>query len=128
MDVAHEERAAGDSKYSLYKLIRLNFDLVTGFSLVPLQMFSMFGILVSIAAVVTYVVVMANRLVIAGWRDGVGTLWDRDILAFLLIGVMLFGLGLVGEYVGRIYQQVRERPRYMIRAVLERDPGAERSI
>jgi undecaprenyl-phosphate 4-deoxy-4-formamido-L-arabinose transferase len=125
--VAHEERAAGDSKYSLYRLIRLNFDLVTGFSLVPLQMFSMFGILVSIAAVVTYVVVMANRLVMAGWRDGVATLWDRDILAFFLIGVMLFGLGLVGEYVGRIYQQVRERPRYMIRAVLERDPGGERS-
>jgi undecaprenyl-phosphate 4-deoxy-4-formamido-L-arabinose transferase len=127
VEVAHEERAAGDSKYSLYKLIRLNFDLVTGFSLVPLQMFSMFGILVSIAAVVTYVVVMANRLVLAGWRDGFATLWDRDILAFFLIGVMLFGLGLVGEYVGRIYQQVRERPRYMIRAVLERDPGpAER--
>ena len=123
IEVAHEERAAGDSKYSLYKLIRLNFDLVTGFSLVPLQMFSMFGILVSIAAVVTYVVVMANRLVLAGWRDGFATLWDRDILAFFLIGVMLFGLGLVGEYVGRIYQQVRERPRYMIRAVLERDPG-----
>jgi undecaprenyl-phosphate 4-deoxy-4-formamido-L-arabinose transferase len=123
VEVAHEERAAGDSKYSLYKLIRLNFDLVTGFSLVPLQMFSMFGIVVSIAAVVTYIIVMANRLVLAGWRDGFATLWDRDILAFFLIGVMLFGLGLVGEYVGRIYQQVRERPRYMIRAVLERDPG-----
>jgi len=128
VEVAHEERAAGDSKYSLYKLIRLNFDLVTGFSLVPLQMFSMFGILVSIAAVVTYVIVMANRLVLAGWRDGFATLWDRDILAFFLIGVMLFGLGLVGEYVGRIYQQVRERPRYMIRAVLEGDPGADEPV
>jgi undecaprenyl-phosphate 4-deoxy-4-formamido-L-arabinose transferase len=127
VEVAHEERAAGDSKYSLYKLIRLNFDLVTGFSLVPLQMFSMFGIVVSITAVVTYIIVMANRLVLAGWRDGIATLWDRDILAFFLIGVMLFGLGLVGEYVGRIYQQVRERPRYMIRAVLERDPGDDGS-
>ena len=126
VEVAHEERAAGDSKYSLYKLIRLNFDLVTGFSLVPLQIFSMFGIVVSITAVVTYVIVMIDRLVIAGWRDGLATLWDRDILAFFLIGVMLFGLGLVGEYVGRIYQQVRERPRYMIRAVLEREPDAER--
>jgi undecaprenyl-phosphate 4-deoxy-4-formamido-L-arabinose transferase len=125
IEVAHEERAAGDSKYSLYKLIRLNFDLVTGFSLVPLQIFSMFGMLVSLAAVVTYIIVMADRLVLAGWRDGFATLWDRDILAFFLIGVMLFGLGLVGEYVGRIYQQVRERPRYMIRAVLERDPGVD---
>ena len=127
VDVAHEERAAGDSKYSLYRLIRLNFDLVTGFSLVPLQMFSMFGILVSITALVTYLVVILQRLVLSGWREGFATLWDRDILAFFLIGVMLFGLGLVGEYVGRIYQQVRQRPRFMIRAVLERDgaPGDE---
>jgi len=130
VNVAHEERAAGDSKYSLYKLIRLNFDLVTGFSLVPLQMFSMFGILVSITALVTYLVVILQRLVLSGWREGFATLWDRDILAFFLIGVMLFGLGLVGEYVGRIYQQVRHRPRYTVRAVLEREssrPGEPRS-
>ena len=50
--------------------------------------------------------------------------WDRDILAFFLIGCIMFGLGLLGEYVGRIYQQVRDRPRYVIRAVLERDPDA----
>ena len=50
VEVAHEERAAGESKYSVYKLIRLNFDLITGFSLVPLQRFSMFGMLVSLLA------------------------------------------------------------------------------
>jgi undecaprenyl-phosphate 4-deoxy-4-formamido-L-arabinose transferase len=53
--------------------------------------------------------------------------WDRDILAFFLIGMLLFGLGLVGEYVGRIYQQVRARPRFNVRAILERgadDPPA----
>jgi undecaprenyl-phosphate 4-deoxy-4-formamido-L-arabinose transferase len=122
IEVEHAERAAGESKYSLYKLIRLNFDLVTGFSLVPLQLFSMFGMIVSAGSLVTYLVVIVERLIVAGWREGFATLWDRDILAFFLIGMMLFGLGLIGEYVGRIYQQVRERPRYMIRAVLE---GAE---
>ena len=124
VDVAHEERAAGTSKYSLYRLIRLNFDLVTGFSLVPLQLFSMFGMLVSVVALITYLIVIVERLIASGWRQGFATLWDRDILAFFLIGVLLFGLGLVGEYVGRIYQQVRQRPRYTIRAVLERDAAA----
>ena len=124
VDVAHEERSAGESKYSMYKLIRLNFDLVTGFSLVPLQMFSMFGMLVSAAALVTYLIVIVERLIIAGWHEGFATLWDRDILAFFLIGMLLFGLGLIGEYVGRIYQQVRARPRYTIAAVLERDADA----
>jgi len=121
VEVAHEERVAGQSKYSVYRLIRLNFDLVTGFSLVPLQLFSMFGMLVSLLALITYVVVIVYRVAFAEWRGMLGVLWDRDILAFFLIGMLLFGLGLVGEYVGRIYQQVRERPRYTIKAVLERD-------
>ncbi len=118
VEVAHEERAAGESKYSLYKLVRLNFDLVTGFSVVPLQLFSLFGIGVSIVALAAYFVVIVKR-VLAGEGNGLWVIWDRDILAFFLIGVLLFGLGLVGEYVGRIYQQVRERPRFLVQAILE---------
>jgi undecaprenyl-phosphate 4-deoxy-4-formamido-L-arabinose transferase len=122
VEVAHEARAAGTSKYSVYKLIRLNFDLVTGFSVVPLQMFSLFGIGVSVVAVVVYLVVMIQRVLAGEPLDTLRTFWDRDILQFFLIGIVLFGLGLVGEYVGRIYQQVRERPRYLVQAVLEREP------
>lgn len=118
VEVDHEERHAGSSKYSLYKLIRLNFDLITAFSVVPLQLFSLFGIFVALVSVGTYIVVIVRRLV-AG-ADGIWVIWDRDILEFFLIGVMLFGLGLIGEYVGRIYQQVRERPRYLIQAILEK--------
>jgi undecaprenyl-phosphate 4-deoxy-4-formamido-L-arabinose transferase len=121
VDVLHEERAAGESKYSMYRLMRLNFDLVTGFSLVPLQMFSVLGMIVALTSVVLYAVVIVERAVIGGFLEGVKALWDRDILAFFLIGCIMFGVGLLGEYVGRIYQQVRERPRYVIRAVLERD-------
>jgi undecaprenyl-phosphate 4-deoxy-4-formamido-L-arabinose transferase len=119
IEVAHEERAAGESKYSLYSLIRLNFDLVTGFSVLPLQLFSMFGMLVSIGALLTYFGVIVYRLFFLEWRGVLYALWDRDILAFFLIGILLFGVGLLGEYVGRIYQQVRHRPRYLIQAVLE---------
>ena len=119
IEVEHEERHAGASKYSLYKLVRLNFDLVTGFSVLPLQLFSLFGIFVSVASLGVYVVVIAQRILLAGSMS-IGIIWDRDILQFFLTGMLLFGLGLIGEYVGRIYQQVRERPRYVIQALLEK--------
>jgi undecaprenyl-phosphate 4-deoxy-4-formamido-L-arabinose transferase len=125
VDVEHAERAAGKSNYPLYKLIRLNFDLITGFSLVPLQLFSLFGMVVSALALATYVVVIVYRLIYVEWENTLAVFWDRDILAFFLIGMVLFGLGLIGEYVGRIYQQVRARPRFTIRAVLERDEDSE---
>jgi undecaprenyl-phosphate 4-deoxy-4-formamido-L-arabinose transferase len=119
IEVEHEERHAGESKYSLYRLIRLNFDIVTGFSIVPLQLFSLFGIFVSVVSLAAYVVVIIQR-VVTGTGDSLWVVWDRDILQFFLTGVVLFGLGLIGEYVGRIYQQVRERPRYLIQAILEK--------
>jgi undecaprenyl-phosphate 4-deoxy-4-formamido-L-arabinose transferase len=119
IEVAHEARAAGTSKYSLYSLIRLNFDLVTGFSVLPLQIFSFFGIFVSLVSLGVYIVVIIERIML-GKDTGIMVIWDRDILQFFLTGVVLFGLGLIGEYVGRIYQQVRERPRYVIQALLEK--------
>jgi undecaprenyl-phosphate 4-deoxy-4-formamido-L-arabinose transferase len=122
IEVAHEERAAGDSKYSLYALIRLNFDLVTGFSIVPLQVFSLLGMFVAVMSVVVYIGVIIQRWIAADtMQEGVLALWDRDILQFFLTGLVLFGLGLLGEYIGRIYQQVRSRPRFLIQAILEKD-------
>jgi len=118
--VAHDERAAGESKYSLYKLIRLNFDLMTGFSLVPLQIFSFLGMTVALVSAFVYIIVIVERWLTARtWQQAVLAVWDRDILEFFLTGLMLFGMGLLGEYVGRIYQQVRHRPRYLVEAVLE---------
>jgi undecaprenyl-phosphate 4-deoxy-4-formamido-L-arabinose transferase len=119
IEVGHEERAAGESKYSLYSLIRLNFDLMTGFSIVPLQWFSFSGILIAVLAFVFTAYLAIRRLFIVGPEaEGVFTLFG---VAFFLIGMTLFGIGLLGEYVGRIYQQVRARPRYLIQAVLQQD-------
>lgn len=115
--VGHEERAAGESKYSLYSLIRLNFDLMTGFSLVPLQMFSMLGILISLLSGFFVVFLALRRLIVGPEAEGLFTLFA---IAFFLIGLTLFGIGLLGEYVGRIYQQVRHRPRYLVEAILEK--------
>jgi undecaprenyl-phosphate 4-deoxy-4-formamido-L-arabinose transferase len=113
--VEHEDRFAGESKYSLYSLIRLNFDLMTGFSVVPLQLFSLFGSLLSAASGVLVVYLLLRRLLIGPEVGGVFTLFA---ITFFLIGVILFGIGLLGEYIGRIYQEVRGRPRYVIAKVL----------
>jgi len=118
--ISHEERFAGRSKYSMYSLIRLNFDLITGFSAMPLQLFSMAGMLVALFSALAFVVLLVRRIWVGSEAEGLFTLFA---LVFLLIGVALFGIGLLGEYVGRIYAQVRERPRYIIEAVLEEEGG-----
>lgn len=118
IEVGHEERAAGESKYSLYSLIRLNFDLMTAFSVVPLQLFSFAGIIIATLSFVFTAYLAIRRIFLVGPEaEGLFTLFG---IAFFLIGVTLFGIGLLGEYVGRIYQQVRARPRYLIQAILEK--------
>jgi undecaprenyl-phosphate 4-deoxy-4-formamido-L-arabinose transferase len=116
IEVAHAERAAGESKYSLYKLILLNFDLMTGFSLVPLQIFSFAGVLLAAASGILFGYLLLRRLFLGPEAEGVFTLFA---LVFFFLGIALFGIGLLGEYIGRIYVQVRERPRYIIAATLE---------
>ena len=133
IEVEHEERAAGVSKYSLYQLVRLNFDLVTAFSLVPLQMFSLAGMLISLLSILFVGYLAVRRLLLGPEAEGLFTLFG---IVFFLLGIALFGIGLLGEYVGRISQQVRQRPRYLIEAVLEQrqadaaplrpDPAGER--
>lgn len=120
IEVAHAQRTAGQSKYSVYRLIRLNFDLMTGFSVVPLQFFTMAGMALALLSLAFVVVLAVRRLVIGPEVQGVFTLFG---IAFFLIGVLLIGLGVVGEYVGRIYEQVRQRPRFTVAAVLEDDEG-----
>jgi undecaprenyl-phosphate 4-deoxy-4-formamido-L-arabinose transferase len=120
--VEHEERAAGESKYSLYSLIRLNFDLVTGFSLVPLQLFSMLGMVLSAGSAALVLLLLVRRFLLGAEAEGLFTLFA---IAFFLMGVILFGIGLVGEYVGRIFQQVRGRPQYVVKTILQQIDDAD---
>jgi undecaprenyl-phosphate 4-deoxy-4-formamido-L-arabinose transferase len=112
IEVAHSERSEGESKYSLYSLIRLNFDLMTGFSVVPLQLFALFGILTSILSLAFAVFLLVRRFIVGAEVEGLFTLFA---ILFFFIGIVIFGIGFVGEYVGRIYQEVRRRPRYVVR-------------
>jgi len=119
--VGHEDRGAGQSKYSLLQLMRLNFDLITGFSTAPMQIFSVIGVLISMLSVAFVIFLIIRRLVMGPEAEGVFTLFA---IAFFLLGVALFGVGLIGEYVGRIYDEVRQRPRYIVGTVLERREDA----
>jgi undecaprenyl-phosphate 4-deoxy-4-formamido-L-arabinose transferase len=125
IEVVHAERKVGTSKYSLYRLIRLNFDLMTGFSVVPLQLFSMAGVVIALISLVGVVLLAIRRLVVGPEAEGVFTLFA---IAFFLIGVLLMGVGVVGEYVGRIYEQVRQRPRYTIAALLEQEESQPHDV
>ena len=121
--VEHEERAAGESKYSLYSLIRLNFDLMTGFSIMPLQWFSMLGMVLSLLSGGLVALLLIRRFAFGAEAEGLFTLFA---IAFFMMGVILFGIGLLGEYVGRIYQQVRGRPRFVVQTILERQELTEK--
>ncbi len=116
IEVRHEERAAGESKYSLYRLLRLNFDLMTSFSIVPLQFFSVVGIGLSLASGLLVSLLVFRRIIYGPEEGGLFTLFA---ITFFFIGIIMFGIGLLGEYIGRIYEQVRQRPRYIIQAILE---------
>jgi undecaprenyl-phosphate 4-deoxy-4-formamido-L-arabinose transferase len=115
--VRHEERHAGTSNYSLYKLIRLNFDLITAFTLAPLQLFTMVGLFCAGGSLILVGVLAARRIIIGPEEGGLFTLFG---ILFFLISVAIVGIGLIGEYVGRTYQVVRSRQRYFVSHVLEK--------
>ena len=112
VDVAHAPRAGGESAYSFYRLLRLNFDLMTGFSSVPIQVFGMLGTAVALGGIGFGIFLFVRRLIVGAEVEGVFTLFA---ILFTLLGIAMAGLGIVGEYVGRIYEQVRGRPRFSVR-------------
>ncbi len=116
IEVAHEARHAGDSHYSMRKLINLQFDLVSSFSDFPLKLIMYAGIGMAFFGVSFGVVLgIARVLYGAGWAaQGVFTLFA---VLFTFIGFQFFALGVMGEYIGRIYREVRKRPEYMIERV-----------
>jgi undecaprenyl-phosphate 4-deoxy-4-formamido-L-arabinose transferase len=116
VEVEHRPRAAGESKYSYYKLIRLNFDLITGFTLVPLQLFTLLGFIVSGLSGLLVLYMAWRRIFLGPEVEGVFTLFA---ILYFLVSVAITGIGLVGEYVGRTYMMTLRRPRYVTREILD---------
>jgi len=106
-----DARYAGETKYTLRKMLRFSFDAISSFSHRPLQLATFFGFIVSLVAFIAIPVVIGLRIA-GSYLPGFGTI---TIAILLLGGMQLMAIGLIGEYVGRIYDEVKGRPLYLVR-------------
>lgn len=118
--VRHSDRYSGASKYNLVRLIRLNFDLMTNFSLLPLHLVSLLGIFISFLGVAFGIFLGIRRLIVGPEVEGVFTLFA---ILFIFVGLQILVTGLLGEYIGRVFREVRGRPRYFIRRMMDKTDG-----
>lgn len=110
-----QERFAGTTKYPFLKMLRFSIDAITGFSHVPLQLATTFGFILAGLSLLGILVAVILRLVTGAIVGQASTL----ILVLFLGGIQLIFLGIIGEYLGRIYDEVRARPLYIVRRVLD---------
>lgn len=104
------ERFAGTSKYPLKKMLLFAFDGITAFSIKPIRLVTAAGALIFCASVITLLVLLLQKLLgytVQGWTTLMGSIW-------LLGGIQLLSLGIIGEYVGRVYQETKHRPHFII--------------
>ncbi|MEI6420677.1 MAG: glycosyltransferase [Lentisphaerota bacterium] len=114
VEVSHSRRLSGESKYDIWKLLNLQFDLMTSMTTFPLRLLSIFGGIISFCGISFGLFLMAMRVIHgAHWAvEGVFTLFA---ILFVFIGAQFIGMGLLGEYLGRVYHDVRARPRYFVK-------------
>ena len=112
------ERFAGESKYPLKKMISFALDGITSFSVKPLKLISNLGILISVLSIFGLLYALISHLcgvTVAGWTAIVASIW-------LLGGLQMLCLGVVGGYIGKIYSEVKQRPRFLIETHLKAEP------
>jgi undecaprenyl-phosphate 4-deoxy-4-formamido-L-arabinose transferase len=114
IEVGHAARTKGESKYNLSRLLRLNFDLMMGFTSIPLELVSGVGLVIALLGLIFSIFLIVRRFVHGPESEGVFTLFA---ILFFFVGVQILALGLVGEYIARMYDEVRGRPRYLIHRV-----------
>ncbi|MBV8054191.1 MAG: glycosyltransferase [Deltaproteobacteria bacterium] len=113
--VVHEQRHDGESKYNLFRLAHLSLNLITGFSNFPIQAMSLAAVGIFLLDALFVVILLIHRLVYGPQQEG--ALWVLFAFTFALLGLVMLALGLIGEYIGRIYLEVRRRPTYIVRAI-----------
>ncbi len=121
--VGHAERASGSSKYNMLRLATLSLNLITGFSMIPIQILSLMGIGVLFLDALLVLFLALHRLIFGPQEEG--ALWLLFTVLFGFVGLIFFALALIGEYIGRIYLEVRRRPTYLVREVYGDDDKAQ---
>jgi len=124
IEVSHDKRSNGESKYSLWKLINLQFDLLTSMTTFPLRLLSVLGTIVSLLGIGFGGLLIVMRLIYGTqWAaEGVFTLFA---VLFVFVGGQFIAMGLLGEYIGRVYHDVRGRPRYFVQQIIGRSGSKE---
>ena len=113
------ERFAGESKYPLKKMLSFAMEGITSLSTKPIRYITLLGFLiflVSIVMLATFIVKWALGMTVAGWASVICSVWAIG-------GLILLSLGVIGEYIGKIYLETKQWPRFLIRTVLEEDDG-----
>jgi undecaprenyl-phosphate 4-deoxy-4-formamido-L-arabinose transferase len=121
VEVAHAERTGDQSKYNIWKLVNLQFDLLTSMTTFPLRLLSIVGGIIAMSGFAFSLLLLTSRLLFgAQWAaEGVFTIFA---VLFVFVGVQLLAIGIMGEYIGRIYGDVRARPRYFIKKRVGHEP------
>lgn len=104
------ERFAGESKYPLKKMLALAFEGITSFSVKPIRIISVIGFVLFLASLIAFIYIFVSNLigtVVSGWNSLMCSIWG-------LGGIQLLSIGIIGEYIGKIYFEVKKRPRYII--------------
>lgn len=116
VEYERHERFAGESKYPLKKMLSFAFDGITSFSIRPIRIITSLGFLIFIASLISIIVLLLLKLVgstVQGWTTLMASIW-------MIGGIQLLSLGVIGEYIGKIYKEVKQRPRYVIETIEKR--------
>lgn len=109
------KRVAGESKYPLKKMLMFAMDGITSFSIKPLRMIAFIGFIILICSIIAFIYSIVMKLLgntVVGWTFIVCSIW-------LIGGIQMLSLGIIGEYIGKIYNETKKRPRYIIESILD---------
>ena len=111
------ERFAGQSKYPLKKMLAFAVDGITSFSIKPIRLITALGFLIFLVSLVVLLYTLCTKLfgyTVDGWATILGSIW-------MIGGIQLLCLGVIGEYIGKIYRETKARPRFLLECVLDED-------